>query len=172
LALGGVPVLLTDTAGLRDATDEVEALGVARAERLIEAADILVWLGEPQDAPDHPRTLCAHSKSDLPGRRTAVPDASIPVSAVTGEGLAELMRRIQDRARTLLPTEDAIALNRRQAGHVGEVADALTRAADSTDPVLAAEELRVGRGAFDRLTGRAGVEDLLDALFSRFCLGK
>jgi tRNA modification GTPase len=172
LALGGVPVLLTDTAGLRDATDEVEALGVARAERLIDAADILVWLGEPQDAPDHPRTLCAHSKSDLPERRTAVPDASIPVSAVTGEGLAELMRRIQDRARTLLPTEDAIALNRRQAGHVGEVADALTRAADSTDPVLAAEELRVGRGAFDRLTGRAGVEDLLDALFSRFCLGK
>ena len=145
LALGGVPVLLTDTAGLRDATDEVEALGVARAERLIDAADILVWLGEPQDAPDHPRTLCAHSKSDLPERRTAVPDASIPVSAVTGEGLAELMRRIQDQARTLLPTEDTIALNRRQAGHVEEVADALTRAADSTDLVLAAEEMRVGR---------------------------
>jgi tRNA modification GTPase len=171
LALGGVPVVLTDTAGLREPADEVEALGVARAGKLIESADVLVWLGEPDDAPDHPRTLCVHSKSDLPGR-TAAPDGSIPVSAFTGDGLAELMRRIQEQARTLLPAEDAIALNRRQAGHIEEAAEALGHAANSSDPVLVAEDLRLARGAFDRLTGRAGVEDLLDALFSRFCLGK
>lgn len=171
LALGGVPVVLTDTAGLRESGDEVEALGVARAAKLIEAADILLWLGEPHDAPGHPRTLLVHSKSDLAGR-TAAPDGSTAVSAVTGEGLEELMRQIQEQARTLLPAEDAISLNRRQAGHIGEAADALAHAARALEPVLVAEDLRVARGAFDRLTGRAGVEDLLDALFSRFCLGK
>ena len=171
LALGGVPVVLTDTAGLREAADEVEALGVARTGRLVEAADILVWLGEAQDAPGHPRTLVVHSKCDRPERSVA-PDGAVAVSAVTGEGVAELLRRIQELARTLLPAEDAIALNRRQAAHIEEAADALAHAAASLEPVLVAEDLRVARGAFARLTGRAGVEDLLDALFSRFCLGK
>jgi tRNA modification GTPase len=72
----------------------------------------------------------------------------------------------------LLPAEDSIALNRRQASHISEAADALSGAAESREVVLAAEDLRRARGAFDRLTGRAGVEEVLDALFGRFCLGK
>jgi tRNA modification GTPase len=72
----------------------------------------------------------------------------------------------------LLPTEGAIALNRRQARHIGDAADALGGAAEARDLVILAEQLRLARAAFDRLTGRAGVEDVLDALFSRFCLGK
>lgn len=171
LALGGVPIVLTDTAGLRESADEVEAIGVARAGRLIEAADILVWLGEPQNAPAHPRTLFVHPRSDLAGREVA-PAGSVGVSALTGDGLAELLRRIQERARTLLPGEDAPPLNRRQAALIEEATDALAHAVATLEPVLVAEDLRVARGAFDRLTGRAGVEDLLDALFSRFCLGK
>ncbi len=57
LSLAGVPILLTDTAGLRATDDEVEAIGVARAERLVEAADVLAWLGDPGDAPGHPRLI-------------------------------------------------------------------------------------------------------------------
>jgi tRNA modification GTPase len=72
----------------------------------------------------------------------------------------------------LLPAEDAIALNRRQAQHLADAAEALGAAGSATDLVVIAEHLRVARGAFDRLTGRAGVEDVLDALFGRFCLGK
>ena len=75
-------------------------------------------------------------------------------------------------AASLLPGEDALALNRRQASHIEEARQALSRATQGGDIVTAAEELRLARGAFDRLTGRAGVEDVLDALFSRFCLGK
>jgi len=75
-------------------------------------------------------------------------------------------------ARSVLPGEDAIALNRRQAAHVAEAFDALTAASASPDLVLAAENIRSARAAFDRLTGRAGMEDVLDALFGRFCLGK
>ena len=171
LALGGVPLRLTDTAGLRSTDDRVEAIGVDRAERIIGAADVLVWLGDPAGAPLHPRVIRAHPKSDLPDRRD-VPEGSLAVSALSGEGLGELTAEIESLARSVLPAEDSIALNRRQAAHIGEAAQSLLLAADVRETVLFAENLRVARGAFDRLTGRAGVEDVLDALFGRFCLGK
>lgn len=167
LALGGLPILLTDTAGLRETDDQVEAIGVERSGRLVEAADILVWLGDGEAAPPHPRIIQVHAKSDLGGDAAA---GSILVSSLTGEGVPALLERVGEMARALLPADDAIALNRRQASHVAEAVRALEQASD--DPVLVAESLRRARGAFDRLTGRAGVEDVLDALFSRFCLGK
>jgi tRNA modification GTPase len=171
LALAGVPILLTDTAGLREPGDPIEAIGVARAIRLVQGADILVWLGEPGDVPDHPRTINVHGRSDLPGRGVG-PEGSLAVSSLTGAGISELLARIHTSALALLPSEDAIALNRRQALHFEEAADSLANAAIAVDVVLVAENLRLARSAFDRLTGRAGVEDVLDALFSRFCLGK
>jgi tRNA modification GTPase len=171
LSLGGVPARLTDTAGLRETDDQVEAIGVERAERLVAGADVLVWLGEPESAPEHPRRILVHAKADLSDRRS-VPFGSIAVSSVTAEGLPDLLREMQRLARVLLPAEDAIALNRRQAHHLAEAADALEAASSGRDLVLVAENLRLARGAFDRLTGRAGVEDVLDALFGRFCLGK
>lgn len=171
LSLAGIPILLTDTAGLRHSLEQVEAIGVARAAALIEAAGVLVWLGEAESAPAHPRLIRVHGKADLP-ERGAAPEGSIAVSAVTGEGLAPLLEETERQAKSILPAEDAIALNRRQARHMDEAAKALDSAARATDLVLVAEELRQARYAFDRLTGRAGVEDVLDALFSRFCLGK
>ncbi len=171
LSLGGVPILLTDTAGLRDSADDVEAIGVARATTLIGAADVVLWLGEPEDAPDRPGTLLVHAKTDLPGREIA-PEGSIALSSVTGEGIAGLLRRVEALARSLLPAEDVIALNRRQAQHFEEAAEALQEAAHVQDVLLVAENLRRARSAFDRLTGRAGVEEVLDSLFARFCLGK
>ena len=171
LALDGIPILLTDTAGLRGSSDVVEALGVERTQQLIGAADILVWLGEPADAPEHPRLIKVHAKSDLSGRDVP-PQGSIGLSSVTGEGIAALLEVAGGEAASLLPSADAIALNRRQAEHLGEARIALSAAAVGQEHVLVAEDLRQARGAFDRLTGRAGVEDLLDALFGRFCLGK
>ena len=171
LAVAGVPILLTDTAGLRETLDQVEAIGVARAASLVEAADILAWLGAPDSAPAHPRLIRVHAKADLP-QSGPTPSGSIAVSSKTGEGVTTLLEAMGALASALLPAEDAIALNRRQAGLIEEAADSLDHAAASPDFVLVAEHLRVARGAFDRLTGRAGVEDLLDALFSRFCLGK
>ena len=168
-SLGGVPIRLTDTAGLRDAVDHVEVIGVQRAERLVEEADVLVWLGHSADAPKHARLIGVHPKADLGGGPAA---GSIPVSSVTGEGIPALLERIEAEARTVLPGEDSISLNRRQARHISEAAEALGCASRANELVLIAEHLRLARTAFDRLTGRAGVEDVLDALFSRFCLGK
>jgi tRNA modification GTPase len=171
LALGGIPILLTDTAGLRDSHEPIERIGVERSHALIAAADVLVWLGEPHDAPKHPRLILAHSKCDLPAR-AVTPPGSLAVSSVTGAGLGGLGQRIAEDAASLLPAEDALALNRRQATHLAEAHIAMTRASAASDVVIVAEELRLARGEFDRLTGHAGVEDVLDALFSRFCLGK
>jgi len=167
LSLGGIPILLTDTAGLRETADVVEAIGVSRTESLVERADILLWLGESNEAPAHAEVVLVHSKVDVRG---GAPEGSLGVSSVTGEGLAALLEVVATRAKALLPSEDAIALNRRQAALVEEAAELLEGL--PTDTVLVAETLRLARQAFDRLTGRAGVEDVLDALFSRFCLGK
>ncbi len=170
LALAGIPLLLTDTAGLRATSDPVETIGVARAERLSEAADILVWMGPPANAPQHSRTILVHGKADI-----VPPDsgsAALPLSAKTGEGIVDLLARIGRLAERMLPADDAIALNRRQAGHIQDAANFLAAAADEVEIILAAENLRAARTAFDQLTGRAGFEDVLDALFSRFCLGK
>ncbi|HEY4070336.1 MAG TPA: tRNA uridine-5-carboxymethylaminomethyl(34) synthesis GTPase MnmE [Sphingomicrobium sp.] len=171
LSLGGVPILLTDTAGLRQSGDEVEAIGVARAAGLIESADVLIWLGGVDDAPNHPRRVDVYAKSDLADRGSA-PTGLLRISSLTGEGIGDLLQRVEVLARGLVPSEDAIALNRRQAQHLGEAADALEHSGGAGEAVLVAEDLRVARSAFDRMTGRAGVEDVLDALFSRFCLGK
>ena len=171
LSLKGLPILLTDTAGLRESDDQAEAIGVARASALVEATDILVWLGEPDAAPAHSCLIQVHAKSDLAEREPAPPRA-IAVSSLTGAGIKLLLDHLARAAEGLLPAEDAIALNRRQAAHIGQANDALGRAATAGDLVLAAEELRAARNAFDRLTGRAGIEDVLDALFGRFCLGK
>ena len=169
LSLDGVPIRLTDTAGLRETDDQVEAIGVARAGRLADAADVLVWLGEASDAPVHPRMIRVHAKADLPGR-SAAPDGSLAVSSLSHEGLAELLAKIGESARSVLPPDDAIALNRRQAALLQQAAEALSE--PGADWVLVAEQLRSARSAFDRLTGRAGMEDVLDTLFGRFCLGK
>jgi tRNA modification GTPase len=171
LVLAGVPIRLTDTAGLRESGEKVEQIGVDRARKLIELADVLVWLGEADQRPDHPNSVVVHPRVDLPHRSEA-PAGSIPVSSRTGAGLADLTRVIAERARSVLPAEGEFALNRRQASCVKDAQACLAAAAATSDLVLVAELLRQARAAFDRLTGRAGVEDLLDALFGRFCLGK
>jgi tRNA modification GTPase len=171
IALGGVPILLTDTAGLRNSDEEVERIGIERARSLVEGADVLIWLGDSAESPDHPRRILVYPRADLPERDSA-PPGSLAVSSVTGTGLKTLLEQAGKLALSLLPGEGAIALNRRQAAHIGEAWEALRAAALAEDFVLVAEDIRAARTAFDRLTGRAGMEAVLDVLFGRFCLGK
>jgi len=171
LAIGGVPFVLVDTAGLRDTDDRVERIGIDRARGEFGGADILLWLGEPGAAPEHRRIITVHSKADRDDRASA-PDQSLAVSAMTRAGVSDLIARIIDVSMSLLPTEDALALNRRQAAALIGVERGLRDASQTSDLVLVADHLRSGRNGLDQLTGRAGVEDMLDALFGRFCLGK
>lgn len=167
IAIDGVPFLLVDTAGLRESDDVVEALGIDRARSEAERADLLLWLGEQDDAPAHPGLVLIAAKADLNLDREG-----LSVSALTGEGLGDLVHTLVARARSLLPKGDELALDRRQHDLLEDARQALERAVGLDEPVLVAEELRVARLAIDRISGRAGVEDLLDALFGRFCLGK
>jgi tRNA modification GTPase len=169
LAIGGTPFVLVDTAGLRESGDVVESIGVGRAEAQVQRADILLWLGDTEDAPSHRRLIRLHARSDLPGRERAR-TGFLAVSSVSGDGLGVLVGKLTEEAGKLLPADGELALNRRQASEIADAARALFGAGD--DIVTVAEGLRVARAAFDRLSGRAGVEDMLDALFCRFCLGK
>jgi tRNA modification GTPase len=167
IAIDGIPFVLVDTAGLRVSDDVVEAIGIERAQSEADRADLLLWLGG-DPLPMHRGLIAIAPKSDLGAADTA----GLPVSAVTGEGIVELTRTLVGRARDLLPQGDELALDRRQHQLLAEACDALSRAATLADPLLIAEELRAARVAIDRISGRAGVEELLDALFGRFCLGK
>jgi tRNA modification GTPase len=166
IAIDGVPFVLVDTAGLRDSVDVVEAIGIGRAREEAERADLLLWLGS-DEPPQHRGLIQVAAKADL-----NLGGEGLAVSSLSGQGLNELMRTLVERARALLPKADELALDRRQHDLLVDSQQALERAARLDDPVLMAEELRNARLAIDRISGRAGVEDLLDALFGRFCLGK
>lgn len=169
-ALGGTPFLLVDTAGLRASVDPVESIGIDRARRSLEAADLILWLGDPAEAPaDRGRTILVHNKSDL---RPPKADCDASISALTGEGMEALVALLVRRAADLLPREGELAINARHRAALADCAEALEAAAEEADPLIAAEHLRQSRAALDRITGRAGVEEMLGALFGRFCIGK
>lgn len=168
LAVAGLPLLLVDTAGLRESDDEVERIGVGRARGEVERADLIVWLGDPGDAPGG-EVIQVRPKSDL-GPERAGP--GLAVSSTTGAGLDELLAEIVASAGSLVPAPRQLALSLREAALAEEMVESLHAVAERDDPLLAAEELRRARHALDRLTGRAGVEEMIDQLFGRYCLGK
>ena len=170
LAIDGIAFVLVDTAGLRASGDQVERIGVERALAEVSRADILLWLGDPDDAPAHRELVFVYPRADLRERQHA-PTGSLAVSSVTADGLAELTELLLARARRLLPGEGQVALNRRQADGLASAQVALRDSASGQIEIIA-DALRRARESFDRITGRAGVDDMLDALFGRFCLGK
>jgi tRNA modification GTPase len=166
VALGGVPFTFVDTAGLRDATgDAIESEGIARARAALGRADLVLWLGAEGVGPPGAWEIAA--KIDE-GRSKLQPRAE--VSATTGEGVDALKTALIDHARGAMPAPGQAALNARQHAILAEACDALGSASDN--PLILAEQLRLARAAFDRLTGRASTEAMLDALFGRFCIGK
>ena len=173
VAIGGLPFLFSDLAGLRGETDDViERMGIDRARQVAAAADIILWLGDDPPPEGLGDVIGVHARCDLPGREQKRPSADVAVSAVTGTGVRELVALIEARARLLLPGEGEVALSRRQRDLLGLAAQRLREVGASSDPLLTAEDLRSARGALDRLTGRAGPEEMLDALFGTFCIGK
>jgi len=168
VSLGGVPFTFVDTAGLRDdADDAVEAEGIGRARGALARADLVLWLGEEGAGPEGAWEIAA--KADLgTGAKRA---ARAAVSAQTGAGVSELKELLGGHARGALPAPGAAALNARQHRWL-EAAHAALTAQTTGKPLMLAEDLRQARAAFDGLVGRASTEDMLDALFGRFCIGK
>lgn len=169
VSIGGVAFLITDTAGLRDRQDDAaEAIGVERAGRAMAAADILLWLGDPDLAPTNAVKIGA--QCDRVAHDSGQIDLTL--SAHNGKGMDELVALLIERATALLPREGEAALSERQRMALAGLAEAIDLAELEPDPLLKAEALRLARAALDKLTGRAGTEDMLDGLFGRFCIGK
>ncbi len=169
-SLSGTAFLFTDTAGLRDATDDaIEAIGIDRARAALDSADIILWLGAPADAQSG-NCLIVAPRSDLLDHDPSNP--GMRVSAHTGQGMEALVRAILAKAESLLPGPGDYALHDRQRRGVAALRDHLRAASAAQDMLIVAEELRMARQAIDALAGRAGTEDMLDHLFSGFCIGK
>jgi tRNA modification GTPase len=170
IALEGLPFVITDTAGLHDADmNAVEEEGIRRAHAAMARADIILWLGEASACPDPARAVLIAARAD---ERRRLPAGALPVSAKTGQGVAALTALLLARARHLLPQPDGVAVNERQRRLIRACLTELTAAAGADDLLIVAEHLRVARTHLDHLVGQAGVEHVLDALFSGFCIGK
>jgi tRNA modification GTPase len=222
LDLGGYPVILVDTAGLRDAAGLVEAEGIARARARAGSADLVLALFAADAEPDaetlallDERALVVRSKADLtisyasppegkvgpqvrvgraaspspterrlrqnppPAGQSAVDlplkggSEEIEISARTGAGLDSLLQTLTDRVATLLadrgPPPPTRARHRESLTHC---VTALDSAQTAVLPELAAEDLRSAADALGRITGRIDIEDMLDAIFRDFCIGK
>lgn len=170
LDLGGVPVTLIDTAGLRASNDPVEAEGIARALSRAEGADLLLRLGRVRGAK---AGWPVHTMIDLTGEMPGQRGGTSYVSAITGAGVGVLRQRLTEWAMTMIPNREAVLVSHaRQRRELNEATVQLRRAISEADDVLRAEALRLGLRALGRLTGSVDVEEVLGGIFARFCIGK
>jgi len=162
--VGGRAVVLLDTAGLRDTDDPVEAEGIARARARAVTADLVLDLGPGGNIVN---------RIDELGHDAGLHDGRLFISARTGAGLDSLEQWLAAWAVRQIPSgEPSVVTSARQRELLESTLAALRRAAAITDPVLVAEEVRSGAVALGRLTGQISPEEILGAIFSRFCIGK
>jgi tRNA modification GTPase len=183
--LGGYPVTIADTAGLRASADEIEQEGVRRALARAEHADLKllvfdggIWPGIDGETAKliDDRSLCVVNKADLlrePEPIAVEGRAVIKVSAKTGLGLSGLTAALTAAAGERMGGGEGVALTRaRHRAALEECHAALLRAAGAGQPELKAEDLRLAARALGRITGRVDVEDVLVLIFKEFCIGK
>ena len=176
--IGGFAATLIDTAGLREAEGKVEREGIARARRAVQEADLVLDLREGHDPgfaePVGRQSICVMTKGDL-ARPPANHLADVTISAVTGAGIDDLIGLIRSRLSEMLETSNLVLPTRlRHRVHLDKSLAFLNEAVNATaSPIeLRAEELRAAANELGRITGRTDVEDVLDVIFSSFCIGK
>ena len=189
LDLGGYPVIVADTAGLREAADGVESEGIRRAEARAAQADIRLAMFDITLWPEldaktlalvNDDTVPILNKADLlgpgqgPGAKERVGGRPVVIaSAKTGTGMAELLKCLESMVSHRIDLAGSPALTRaRHRDSLNDSVDALSRFAGASEAALAAEDLRLAVRALGRITGRVEVDDILDVIFRDFCIGK
>lgn len=185
LVLAGFPVWVADTAGLREASDAIEAEGVRRALARAEEADLRIWVSDAADVSRE--TLAAHRPGDIEVLNKADLVETAParaggedvfvVSVRTGAGFDALERRLVQVVRERLEGDEAPLVTRARHRELVEeallaVKRALKGAKSGFGAELVSEDLRLAARALGRITGTIDVEDLLERIFSQFCVGK
>ncbi len=174
LDIGGVPVTLLDTAGLRETSDPIEAEGVRRARARAAQADLIIELVDAT-APGREATvgdgvLRIATKIDLARRPEGI---EFGVAAPSDVGMDGLRDRLTEAAHRLTDRAGPPPLTRaRHRAALGEAAERLAAAIAAPLPELRGEDLRLALRAIGRVTGQVGVEDVLDSVFRQFCIGK
>ncbi len=182
--LGGLPVVLSDTAGIRETEGKVEREGIRRTLDRARDADLILWLIDATDpqselpddlAAQSPRVLRVLNKIDLVRLASAQEPSWLRLSLRNGEGLADVTKAIEAEARDCISATEAPVVT--QARHrqqldacAGALKDYLRGSLGETE--LRAEDLRRAATALGRITGRVDVEDVLSQIFGRFCIGK
>ena len=171
--LGGLPVTVLDTAGLRETDDIVEGLGIELARKRAEAADLIIYMLDISEG------ITQHFDNDtliVRAKQDQFDGAEIGVSGKTGAGIDRLVALIEER---LIAKTARVGVAMRERHRI-----ALLRGCEALDTAIAlvdsetgmtdliAEEIRTAARATESLTGRVDVEDLLDVIFSSFCIGK
>jgi len=174
--MGGLPVTLLDTAGLRHTDDVIESIGVSRAIERAKQADLRVFLNDNETDPTFGLTpvgddLCVWTKSDIHGNRPG-----LNIASLSGEGITELVHAVslilEQKSSTAMAASrerHRVALTR-SIQHLSEGKQIITEGYAFSE--LAAEEIHLGINALNSLIGQVGVEQILDEIFSSFCLGK
>ncbi|PZP57499.1 MAG: tRNA uridine-5-carboxymethylaminomethyl(34) synthesis GTPase MnmE [Micavibrio aeruginosavorus] len=182
LDIGGYPVILADTAGLRsdsvpqDEQGQIEQQGIERARSRAREADIKILLFDAASGRDHEtynlkddNSIVVYNKTDL----AQAPDDGIAISALSGQGIDKLLQAVVHKIEAVMGGRSAPALTRaRHRESLTKANEALLRCAMAGLPELAAEDLRLAIRHLGTITGRVDVEDLLDMIFRDFCIGK
>ncbi|MEW4468593.1 tRNA uridine-5-carboxymethylaminomethyl(34) synthesis GTPase MnmE [Parasphingorhabdus sp. JC815] len=172
IAIKGIPFLFIDTAGVRDdGAEEIERIGIDRARKQFELADLILWLGPEGEGPQSDALVEIASRLDHPDYQSKSPDV-LSVSPLAGTGMNDLVSLLVERARQVVPHGDEISVNQRQADNLAMAQKSLSEIPGFEDYLIIAEQLRLARGSLDAITGRASTEDMLDSLFGKFCIGK
>jgi tRNA modification GTPase len=178
LDLRGLPAIVIDTAGLREASGAVEAEGVRRALARAGEADLVLWLIDATAAEPAAMPEFAAAAVPVVNKIDVAPAPPVPaghaISAKTGQGMSELVGLLADKAEAALAAgEPAVVTRARHRVELEAAAEALHRYQQvRAGPEFKAEELRIASRHLGRLTGRIDVEEVLGAIFSEFCIGK
>ena len=177
IEIGGLPVTLADTAGLRESSDMVEGIGIERAREAARTADIILYLVDgavgltPEDEAELAgleNVQLVFTKADLAQR------AGLSISAVSDHGIDELLARLDELVREHYVAPEGALVNERQRLAVAECEDALKAALASTglDEQMILVDLYRAANALGLLTGAITREDVLTEIFGKFCIGK
>jgi len=173
--IAGVPVVLLDTAGIRESGDEIEQEGIRRALYSADEADLVLWLSpvdSPADPPSNlPNAKVVHSKSDVD---LPVAGSDLAINTMHDDGLSELVFFLKNVVDGYVGSNVPLVTRERHRVQLLLCSQHLSNGLDliHENGVLAAEELRLAGDCLGRLTGKVDVEDLLDVIFSKFCVGK